>query len=107
MGKNKDFLRENFETESGKSPLTSKGEKTSAYKAWLLKNCKGHWMAEANNLFKLESDLISGKLSYAEAKAKAAETTKLQEKCVILPSVRVKRKLKDFENRFGESKLVK
>ena len=106
-GKNKDILRKMFTTESGKKPLTAKGDKTKGYEDWLKKSCSPHWMSQATELFKFEPQLIAGDITFVEAKAKAREITQLKEACMITPAIRIKRRLKDFEQRFSDAGLVK
>jgi len=102
-GKNKEILRKQFETQIGKKPITTKGDKSKAYKDWLKTNCTPHWMTEATELFKFEPKLTSGELTFAEAKKLAREKTQLAEKCIITPASRIKSKLKEFEEKFSKT----
>jgi len=99
-GKNKDILRNRYETETGKKSITNKGDKSKGYKDFLLKKCTPHWMSEATELFKLEPKLISGDLTFNDARKLAREKTQLAEKCVITPASRIKSKLKKFEEQY-------
>lgn len=106
-GKNKDILRKMFESKSGKKALTKKGIKTKEYERWLKKNTTPHWMSAATELFKFESQLVAGEITFTEAKKQAREITQLKEACMITPAIRIKLKLKEFENRFSRWVEVK